>query len=182
VTASVLLDTARDLDQTEVEAVQFLVSSSVEGLDVDQITIADADGTVLAAPGDGAGGSAGGVGNRNMRQTREFEQALASDVQQLLERTGGGPASVVVRAQLNYDQTQTETERYGPDEGVALKEQTSAEDYQGAGTPPGGAVGVDGGPVDGAQGQESQYNREEALREYGVAEVTATTTAAPARP
>lgn len=179
VTASVLLDTARDLDQTEVEAVQFLVSSSVEGLDVDQITIADADGTVLAAPGDGAGGSAGGVGNRNMRQTREFEQALASDVQQLLERTGGGPASVVVRAQLNYDQTQTETERYGPDEGVALKEQTSAEDYQGAGTPPGGAVGVDGGPVDGGQGQESQYNREEVLREYGVDKVTATTTAAP---
>lgn len=179
VTASVLLDTTRELDQTEVEAVQFLVSSSVEGLDVDQITIADADGTVLAAPGDGAGGSAGGVGNRTMRQTREFEQTLAADVKELLERTGGGPASVVVRAQLNFDQTQTETETYGPDAGVPLKEQTSAEDYQGNGTPPGGAVGVDGGPVDGTQAQESQYTREEVLREYGVDKVKATTVNAP---
>ena len=181
VTASVLLDTARELEQTDVEAVQFLVSSSVEGLAVDQITIADAGGTVLAAPGDGAGGSAGGVGNRQMRQTREFEQALAADVQKLLEGTGGAPASVVVRAALNYDETQTETERFGPDAGVVLKEQTSGEDFQGTGANPGGAVGVDGGPVTDTAGQESTYTKDDVLREYGVDRVTSTTTAAPGR-
>ena len=174
-TASVLLNTRRDLSVEEVETVSFLVASGVEGLDTDQITVADADGTTLHAPGDG---SMGQTTNRNLRQTREFEQALASDVEELLSAVGGGPASVVVRAALDFDERNRETETYDPASQVPLSEQTSVEEYAGTGAAPGGVVGVDGGPL--AEGTtENEYTKEETLSQYGVDKVTETTKAAP---
>jgi len=177
VTASVLLDTERELDEGEIETVSFLVSSAIEGLETDAITIADADGTVLHAPGDAGGASV--ATNRNLRQTRAYEQALATDVQGLLELVApGGPASVVVRAELDFDERQIEVDDYDTEQQVALQEQTTTEDYEGAGTPPGGAVGVDGAPqIPGAN--NGQYNRDEALREFGVDRTRTTQTDAP---
>lgn len=179
VTASVLLGTARTLTETEVEAVTFLVASSVEGLEVGDITVADASGTVLHAPGDAGGSSV--ATNRNLRQTREFEQALAADIGALLERvTGGIPASVVVRSALDFDELATETESYDGDNQVTLKEQSSTERFEGSGAVPGGAVGIDGGPLP-ADVDESVYERDEALREFGVNRVTTRTVSAPGR-
>lgn len=180
-TASVLVGTARTLDESEVEAITFLIASSVEGLDAGNITVADAAGTVLHAPGDAAGSSS--VTNRNLRQTREYEQALAADLTALLTRvTDGTPASVVVRATMNYDESETQTETFAPDTQVALKESTTQEDYQGTGAVPGGVVGVDGGPLAaGADGGDSTYAREEVLREFGVDKVVGRTVAAPGR-
>jgi flagellar M-ring protein FliF len=176
VTASVLVDPSRPLDEGEVETVSFLVASSVEGLDVNAVTIADTDGTVLHAPGD-AGASV--ATNRNLRQTREFEQALAGDVTTLLQRVApGGPASVVVRANLNFDEAERQTETFDRDSAVATKEQTATENFQGVGALPGGAVGVDGGPQ-AVQGGDSDYQRDEALREFGVNKTTERVTGAP---
>lgn len=177
-TASVLLTTTRPLDATEVEAVAFLVSSSVEGLEPNQLTIADARGTVLHAPGDAGG--AGVVANRQLRQTREFEQALAADTASLLERATGRPASVVVRASLNFDESETQTEVFAPESQVAIREQTTNEEFEGSGTLPGGAVGVDGGPLPGAA-EDSTYSREEVSREYGVDRTTTRTIQAPGK-
>jgi len=179
VTASVLLATTRTLTPGEVEAVTFLVASSVEGLEVAQITVADASGAVLHAPGDAGGAST--ATNRNLRQTREFEKGLAEDITALLERvTEGSPVSVVVRSTLDFDEQHTETESYNPDNQVTLKEQTSGERFAGTGAVPGGAVGLDGGPLAG-EGQESSYERDEALREFGVDKTTTRTVAAPGR-
>lgn len=179
VTASVLLATTRTLTETEVEAVTFLVSSSVEGLEVGSITVADAAGTVLHAPGEAGGTSV--ASNRNLRQTREFEKGLADDIGALLERvTGGIPASVVVRSTLDFDELATETETFDDGNTVTLKEQTTAEQFEGAGSMPGGTVGLDGGPLPG-DGGESTYQRDEALREFGVDKITTRTVAAPGR-
>lgn len=177
-TASVLLSTTRPLEQTEVEAVAFLVASSVEGLETNRITIADAKGTVLHAPGD-AGGS--GLASRQLRQTREFEQSLAADTAALLERATGSPASVVVRAQLNFDESQVETEVFNPDSQIALREQESIETFEGTGAVPGGTVGVDGGPLPGAEGEEKNFNREDRTREFGVDRTRTTTIQAPGK-
>lgn len=176
VTASVLLDTARELNASEVETVAFLVSSSVEGMEPNNVTVADTDGTVLQAPGD-AGGSA--VTSRLMRQTREFEQALAEDVRQLVSTAGGGQASVVVRADMNYDEAESTVETFDPDSQVALRENTEAEQFEGQGTVPGGVAGVDGGPnpADGATG--SDYERDSATVEYGVNKETTVTRNSP---
>jgi flagellar M-ring protein FliF len=179
-TASVLIGTTRNLSEPEIEAITFLVSSSVEGLDSTNITVADARGTVLHAPGDGAGSTA--VTSRHMRQTREFEEALSADLSRLLGTvTNGTPASVVVRATLNYDEAETQTETFNPASQVALREQLSVEQYDGTGIAPGGVVGVDGGPLGDIAGGESTYAKDEQLREYGVDRTTARTITAPGR-
>ncbi len=176
-TASVLLTPNRDLDEGEIETVSFLVASSVPGLDVDAITVADAEGTVLHAPGEIGGASV--ATNRNLRQTREFEQALAEDVRALLARSGGGPADVVVRATLDFDESETSQETFNPDRQVTLTEQTSTETFAGIGPPPdAGAVGIDGGPIAG-EGAESDYRKDDVLREFGVDRTTVRTIAAP---
>lgn len=175
-TASVLVVTARSLTASEVEAVTFLVASSVEGLEASGITVADAAGAVLHAPGDGA--VPGAVASRQLRETREFEAALAGDISQLLARATGSPASVVVRASLDFDETSVETETFDGDSQVALREQTTLETFEGQGVAPNGAVGVDGGPVAAGEG-ESTYERDEVLREYGVDRTTTVTHRAP---
>ncbi len=179
-TASVLVATTRELNESEIEAITYLVSSSVEGLDVSNITVADARGLVLHAPGEATGSSS--VTNRHQRQTREFEEALGEDVSRLLASVTNGTApSVVVRAILNYDENETQTETYDEDNQVVLKEQTSAEEFEGTGVAPGGIVGVDGGPIPGAEGGDSVYNREDALREFGVDKVVSRNVTAPGR-
>ena len=178
-TASVLVTTRRTLTASEVDAITFLVSSAVEGLEPEQITVADADGTVLHAPGDVAGTSQ--LASRQLRQTREYEQALAGDISTLLKQATGSPASVVVRASLDFDQSQTQTESYDPASQVAVREQTTTETYTGTGaTIPGGTVGVDGGPIPNAT-QNGDYKRDQATREYGVDKTTATTVKAPGK-
>lgn len=175
-TASVLLDTVRPLSAEEVETVTFLVSSSVEGLKPTDITVADVDGEVLASPGED--GITGAASTRRQRQTRAFEESLAGDVTRLLRTAvGDAGASVVVRADLDFDERSTERETYDPESAVTTREQTIDEEYSGSGAVPGGAVGVDGGPL-AFEGGDSDYSREEATREYGVnREVVRTTTA-----
>src|SRR3954449_13106176 len=60
-TASVLLDLApgTKLSGEQIQAVTNLVSSSIEGMDPDQVTVADSTGAVLSAPGQGVTAAAG---------------------------------------------------------------------------------------------------------------------------
>lgn len=173
-TASVLVRPTRQLDQGQIEAITLLVSSAVEGLEPDGITVADTTGNVLHAPGDG---STGGVTDRQQRRTRDFEAAMAADLTQLLQRATDSPASVVVRATLDFDETEVQTEIFDED-GTALRESTNEERYEGTGVAPGGTVGVDGGPLLGGTG-EGNYERDEAVREFGVGRTTTRVVQAP---
>ncbi len=88
-------------------------------------------------------------------------------------------ASVVVRAQLDFDERSTESETYDPESAVATREQTIEEAYTGTGgIPGGGAVGIDGGPLEIGAG-ETDYDRDEATREFGVNREVERTTSAP---
>lgn len=173
-TASVLLRPVRDLDAGQIEAVNLLVASAVEGLDPDQITIADTKGRVLHAPGDESTG--GGLTDRRQRRTREYEQALSADLTQLLQQATGEASSVVVRANLDFDETEIHTEEFD-EEAIALREQTTAERYEGAGMAPGGTVGVDGGPL--MAGGDGNYERDDETREFGVGRTTTRVVRAP---
>lgn len=179
VTASILLDTKRPLVETEVESVTFLVSSAVEGLTPEQITVADATGAVLHAPGSVGGASV--ATNRNLRQTQQYESALASDITKLLSSAGGAPASVVVRATLNFDEVETQTDTYDPRRRVAISEQAAEETFEGIGQAPGqaGTVGVDGEVTPPVEGTQNSYTKSDITREYGVSRTTATTRNAP---
>lgn len=177
VTASVLVATTRELTAGEVETVTFLVASSVEGLEPGDVTVADVDGRVLQAAGQQD--ERGAIGNRNLRLTREYEAALAADVRRLLDTAAGAAvASVVVRAQLDFDEQSTESETYVPESAVTTREQTIDETFTGAGAPPGGTVGVDG-EIQPVAGEDYDYARSEATREFGVDRTVVRTVTAP---
>jgi flagellar M-ring protein FliF len=174
-TASVLLRPTRELSTGQIEAVTLLVSSAVEGLSPEEITVADTAGRVLHTPGEG---QTGGVSDRQLRRTREYESQLTSDLSQLVERATGNPAAVTVRATLNFDEFETQTEQFDA-EAIPLREQTSQERYEGTGVPvAGGTVGVDGGPLLTGEGA-GNYEREDATREFGVGRTTTRTVQAP---
>lgn len=178
VTASVMVGTRSELPPDKVESVAFTVASAVEGLDAGQVTVTDTEGRTLHSPE--TAGSSAGLTSRQMRQTREFEQTLADDVTELLRAvTGDDRQSVVVRTTLDYDEVETETETHDPDSQVALREQEQGEAYTGTDMAPGGAVGLDGGPLEGGEGGEIDYERDERTTEYGVDRVVERVTSAP---
>jgi len=178
--ASVLVTTPRKLTPVEVETITFLLASSVEGLDPSNVTVADVDGEVLQAAGEDSVSSA--VTNRNLRMTQEFEKSLADDVRGLLEvAIGPNLASVVVRADLDFDEFSTETEKYTPDSSVVLKEYRVDETFSGTGDAAAGTVGVDGAPAATGALDESSYTRSEATLENVVDREVSRTVRAPGR-
>ncbi len=178
-TASVLIDSSRMLGAEEIETVTFLVSSSVEGLSPRDVTVADTEGRVLSAPG--SAGSSGTVTDRNLRMTREYEASIAGDITRLLDSAIGlGRASVVVKATLDFDERQIESETFAPESQVAIRENIKEEDYTGVGGIVGGIVGVDGGPIAGGDTDgETSYTRGEQTTVYGVDRVLTKSTSAP---
>jgi flagellar M-ring protein FliF len=177
-TAAVLLGTRAELTDSQVEAITYLVSSSVEGLTTDHITITDTKGRVLSAPGSAAGSGT----TKNIELTRQFESLLTTDVQRLLTPYS---AQVVVKADLNYDQTHTESEQYDPQtQGtVVLRKDSTNEDFTGNGTPPNGIVGVDGGTGDAATSANgiTNYTLDKQTVENGVDRVVSTVEQAPGK-
>ncbi len=179
-TASVVIDSSRALRVDEIETVAFVVASAVEGLEADAVTVAHVDGRILHAPGDG--GIAGAVGNRNLRMVEAFEDSLAGDVEALLSSVmGDGRASVVVRAELNFDEQTVETESYDPATATPVREQLLDERLEGAGAVPVGTVGVNGEEIVPNADGTYVYERNESTTEYGVNRVTSLAVTAPGK-
>ncbi len=167
VTASVLVDPAVPLPEQQVRAIVFLVANAVPGLTPEGVTVADTEGTVLAVPGDDPLGL---VGGRTFELTREYERALASDVQRLLASVpGGATASVVVRAELNFDQTSVETETVDPGSAVPVDSSSTREVLDGAGS----QATQGSAPVN--------YEKTEERQTYAVSRESTSTIQAPGR-
>ena len=136
-TASVLLQTSpgNTLESGQVQAVVHLVASSVEGLDPKQVTVSDSTGQVLSAAGD----AAATIGDARAQQVKAFEDRMGGSVAETLDRVlGPGNSAVQVTADLNFDETTTQTTRYFTDpDAVPLKDSTTTETYNA----PGGAGG-----------------------------------------
>ncbi|HET7327457.1 MAG TPA: flagellar basal-body MS-ring/collar protein FliF [Nocardioidaceae bacterium] len=181
-TASVLVETTpgATLDPDQVQAVVHLVASSVEGLEPDQVTVADASGTVLSAPD----GSLAAVGDARSQQVQDFEQRMSTSVQSMLDRVlGAGNTAVQVTADLNFDRTVTHTTRYFSDpESLPLAATTTTEEYTApGGDGAGGVVGPDGqldpgaAEVDG----ETSYRKESTTSDNAVGKTEEDREAAP---
>lgn len=171
-TASVLLDVApgQDLEANNVQAIVNLVSSSVEGLDEENVSVSDAEGNVLKAPGDSEVGNAQG----RDQQVVEFQNRLTNEVQGTLDRVlGAGNSTVTITPVLDFDKTSEQTTRYFGDP-VTLAEATSEEilDGVGGGDDTRGILGPDGQTevdlVSGTgQGGDGDYTNADATRDYG---------------
>ncbi|MEM8923635.1 MAG: flagellar basal-body MS-ring/collar protein FliF [Actinomycetota bacterium] len=123
------------LGPMQVDAIVNLVASSVEGLTVDRVSVADETGRVLAAAGEGSG-VVGLEGDSQLRAKREYEALLEKDLESLLTAVvGPGLAVVNVSAELDFDSVTTVTETFQPTQAengsqMLLAEVTRAEIYR----------------------------------------------------
>jgi flagellar M-ring protein FliF len=176
--ASVLLKgrPGQNIDPGQVQSVVHLVSSSIESMDPADVTVADAAGRVLKAPGEQ--GIASAAGDARATQTLAFQNELANSLQTMLAPLVGADQAVVrVNADLDFDQRQITTERFENEDNPVLTEDLTTEEYTGGAGGPVGVLGLDGEPVGGGEGAD--YNKEQERRAYAVGKVTENVKAAP---
>src|SRR5690349_12715370 len=180
-TASVLVTTAlgSTLSPDQVQSVVHLVASSVVGLDPNQVTVADAKGTVLST---GNGQAVGTGASGRDQQTQQYEQRMNDAVQQMLTSVvGPGHAVVKTTADLDYDQTETKTQTYvAPSPSTPpLSQSSNVETYNGAGGGSGGVLGPDNIQVPNGVGASGSYNHTTVTQDNAVGMVTRTSQSAP---
>ena len=179
-TASVLVATApgQDLSTNQVQAITHLVSSSVVGLDTNQVTVANAAGEVLSASG--VDGDISGAATGQAQQTIQYEQRMASSLQQMLDQVvGPGHSKVKVTADLNYDQTATKSQTYvANSKNPPLSQTTNQENYTGTGSSAGGVLGADNIQVPSGSGPGT-YTHRSSTQDNALGTVTQTVQTAP---
>ncbi len=128
-TASVLLHlkSGRSLSKLNIEGIQNLVASSVEGLSPADVTVVDQHGQILSqAPRETS--TLAGLTATQYEQQQKVESYLTSRVQSLLDGVLGPGNSVVrVSAELDFTQREQTRENYDPDGQVIRSEERIAE-------------------------------------------------------
>jgi flagellar M-ring protein FliF len=137
--ASVLIGSDGPISASAVKSIVQLVSSAVPGLEPDKVTVTNTRGQVLTDNGTASG-------DTNAERTTQYELGLAAKAESMLAQAYG-PGRVIVRvaATMNFDSKNTETTTYStPDKAVPVRQSETTETFKGAGSPPSGAIGVEG--------------------------------------
>jgi flagellar M-ring protein FliF len=181
-TASVLLDLApgTELGGEQVQSITNLVSSSIEGMAPEQVTVSDSTGQLLSAAGAGLTSTAG---DARSQMESDYETRLAANAQAILDRVlGPGHAEVSVRADLDMSQRDSTSTSYQYTEGTPpISEQRSTEEYSGDGTAVGGVLGPENtaDAADGTGEGQSDYRTESTTANNAVGETVENTVTAP---
>lgn len=195
-TASVILQLrpGRSLTQEQVGGIAHLVTGAIEGLDKQHVNVVDVSGNVLF---DGtAMAEAGGAGasSTHLQQTRKYERDVEGEVQSLLNRAvGAGKSAVKVSATLNFDQQETETESYAPNQanqGTPRSSTQVTETYTtngsaSTGAVPGAVANIPGANTSltgaGAENAATQYQRSENTSNFEMGKTVQRVKQAPGR-
>jgi flagellar M-ring protein FliF len=157
-TASVLLTLRGNasLSGTTVQTVVHLVSSSVEGLAAQDVAVSDSAGNVLAAPGEE--GASLAAGDFQAKRTAQYERDLTTKLRNMLTSVvGTNGADVVVKAELNFDDTEQVQEEFEDGEAPVVREVTNDETF--TGTSANAPAGVLGQNPATAAGDNSNYEK-----------------------
>jgi flagellar M-ring protein FliF len=135
-TASVVLHLrpGYELDDRRVAGIIHLVSSAVEGLKPQNVTVHDSEGELLSS-----GGSTSAHSGDQAQLQQQYERRLESDLQRMVERViGPGRAAIRVSAEMDWDQDETTSVTYHPGgvngRNLPIEEQNTRESY-GPGSP-----------------------------------------------
>src|SRR3954470_3815327 len=141
-TAAVMLGNPADsLQPGAVAGIAQLVSSSVQGLKSDKVTITDSTGQILWPQGDAAGGGVGAGATKQAAEAR-FSSSMEARLNSMLAGTlGAGKAQVQVNADLNVDKT-TKNQLVYSKKGVPSEVTNDTETLKGSGSTSGGAAGT----------------------------------------
>ena len=149
----VSLRNGQALAKTQVNGIVHLVSSSVEGLQVKDVTVVDGHGRLLSS----AAGSddAAGLTGSQLEYQRTVEKDIETRIQSMLERIVGVNKAVVrVSSILDFRKVETTEEKYDPNSQVVRSEQRGQEKASGVnGVTSGGVPGVQSNVPEGT-GQE----------------------------
>ncbi|MFB9913916.1 flagellar basal-body MS-ring/collar protein FliF [Rhizobium paknamense] len=122
-TASVMIRASTATGRKAAASIRHLVASAVPGLDVDDVTILDSTGQLLAS-----GDETGGVANRNLTAVQSFQQEVESNIDKALAPfLGMDNFRSSVTAQLNTDQQQIQETIYDPESKVERSVRTTKE-------------------------------------------------------
>lgn len=180
-TASVVveLESGQTINKEQVQAISHLVSSAVEGLSPDNLTIVDMNGHVLANGVAADSNSAVAASTTQLEAQRSFERDMELRIETMLRNVLGPDKAVVrVNSVMNWDKIETENETYTPAaEGSVLRSSREITEYTGsdaasAGGIPGTASNVpDAAPsfqteITGTTG--SGYNRTDITHNFEV--------------
>jgi flagellar M-ring protein FliF len=181
-TAAVLLSAdSSTIDPAAVRGIASLVSSSVQDLKPENVTITDASGAMLWPQGDGTDGA--GPASKPAAEAR-YASAMQASLGALIGRTvGTDKAQVQVHADLNVDQATQEKLQYAK-KGTPLHSTKETETLKGSGTKAGGTAGAAANLPTYAQngsssGGNSDYKRTTGTTDYGVDKTVTRTKVAP---
>ncbi len=141
-TASIVLKmkSNRALKDSEVQGVVHLVSSSIEGMNPEHVTILDSRGKILSK-----GGSSDPTSRMTsaMQETqRTYEKNVEERLQSLLDRIVGGGKSVArVTASFDFKQVERLEEKFDP-ESIAVRSEQRTEEKGSSSTSSSGVPGV----------------------------------------
>jgi flagellar M-ring protein FliF len=174
VTAGILVEGDR-IQEGTVQAIVQLASSSVPGLQPEDVTVTDTQGNVLTGPGASTGGQ-----STQLEMTQAYETMLAARVESMLAQVyGPGAAVVSVTADLSFDESETEITDYQGDP-VIIRESTTDETFTGTAEDAQGITGVEGAELP-TGGDTTDYSSTEAIREQVVDSVVTRERLAPGR-
>jgi flagellar M-ring protein FliF len=151
----VSLRNGQALAKTQVNGIVHLVSSSVEGLQVRDVTVVDGHGRLLSS----AAGSddAAGLTGSQLEYQRTIEKDIETRIQTMLERIVGVNKAVVrVSSILDFRKIETTEERYDPNSQVVRSEQRGQEKSNGVNGVSGGVPGVQSNVPEGASQEPAQ--------------------------
>lgn len=125
-TASVVLKLkpGRTLNKEQIASVVHLVSSSVEGLSPQYVTVVDQYGNLLSAPKDGTQL----VHAEQIEYKKNIEKTYEKNIQTMLENiVGRGKAVVRVSTEIDFSKIEKLEEKYDPDTIAIRNEQRTQE-------------------------------------------------------
>jgi flagellar M-ring protein FliF len=155
-TASVVLRLKRgeQLDQSQVNGIVHLVSSAVPRLKKENVSVVDTGGKVLNER-DGPGNDFASLTSAQLVYQKRLEDYYKQKIQSMLEGALGSDKAVArVSAEIDFDQVQTNEDRFDPDLVAVRSEQKVVETATDQKT--GGIPGVKGGLADKIQGNARQ--------------------------
>jgi flagellar M-ring protein FliF len=155
--ASVVLSlrNGQALAKTQVNGIVHLVSSSVEGLQVKDVTVVDGHGRLLSSTA-GSDDAAGLTGSQ-LEYQRTVEKDIETRIQTMLERIVGVNKAVVrVSSILDFRKVETTEERYDPNSQVVRSEQRGQEKANGLNGVSGGVPGVQSNVPEGTVQEPAQ--------------------------
>lgn len=142
-TASIVLKmkSGRSLKESEVQGIVHLVSSSIEGMEADNVTVLDNRGKVLNKGG-GSSDPTSKVTSAMQETQRIYEKNVEERIQSLLDPiVGSGKTVARVSATFDFKQVERVEEKFDP-ESIAVRSEQRSEEKGASTTTAAGVPGV----------------------------------------